>query len=85
MVTYLILLWMKHPKKVLESEDVGEIKAAIEELTQVSHKLAEAMYARAAKEQASAQSDTQTDAGNGGDGQAKDKDNVVDADFEEVK
>ncbi len=76
---------LEKAKKTMESEDLDAIKAATDELTQSSHKLAEAMYARAAKEQASAQ-DAHTE-GERSNGQAKDKDkdNVVDADFEEVK
>jgi molecular chaperone DnaK len=77
---------LEKAKKAMEGDDVDAIKAAQEELTQASHKLAEAMYARVAKEQQTA--------GAGGDGQAgatgengrpQDKENVVDADFEEVK
>jgi molecular chaperone DnaK len=74
---------LEKAKQAMESEDAGVIKAAGEELTQASHRLAEAMYARVAKEQA-ADKDAQ-----GGDGkgpeQAQNKENVVDADFEEVK
>ena len=70
-------------KKVMESEDAGVIKAAADELTQSSHKLAEAMYARAAKEQTSAKDPGAEDGK--GDGQTQGKENVVDADFEEVK
>jgi len=71
-------------KKAMEGEDVEEIKRLSEELTQSSHKLAEAMY-----QQASAQGAEQAGAGDGTDpgqqaGAAADED-VVDADFEEVK
>jgi molecular chaperone DnaK len=81
---------LEKAKKVMESEDADVIKSATEELTQASHKLAEAMYARVAKEQAGAQgpqSEEPRDDGRG-DGQAQQgqgKENVVDADFEEVK
>jgi len=64
------------------------MQVATEELTQASHKLAEAMYAKAAKEQAEAQGAQAGDepAGPGADStQAKGNDDVVDADFEEVK
>ncbi len=66
-------------KKVKDSDDVAAIKAAVEALTQASHKLAELMYQQAAKEN--------PDGGAGGAGGAKPKkdDDVVDADFEEVK
>jgi molecular chaperone DnaK len=68
-------------KKAMEGEDTEEIKRLSEELTQVSHKLAEAMY-----QQASADSQ-QAEAGPGGDqaGGAAPEEDVVDADFEEVK
>lgn len=75
---------LERAKKAMESEDITVIKSATDELTQSSHKLAEAMYARAAKEQASAQG-ARTERAGGGNGHARDKDNVVDADFEEVK
>jgi molecular chaperone DnaK len=69
-------------KKAMEGENTEEIKRLSEELTQISHKLAEAMY-----QQASA-SEQQADAGgesaDPADGAAPEED-VVDADFEEVK
>ncbi|MEW6296390.1 MAG: molecular chaperone DnaK, partial [Thermodesulfobacteriota bacterium] len=37
---------LERAKKAMESEDISVIKAATDELTQSSHKLAEAMYAR---------------------------------------
>jgi molecular chaperone DnaK len=74
---------LEKAKKAMESEDAGTIKAAADELTQASHKLAEAMYARVAKERAGAES-AQTGDGKG-DGKEPGKENVVDADFEEVK
>jgi molecular chaperone DnaK len=74
---------LEKAKKAMESEDTGVIKAAGDELTQASHKLAEAMYARVAKEQAAGKGPQPGDGQR--DGQAQDKANVVDADFEEVK
>ncbi len=77
-------------KKALEGDDTEAMQAATEELTQASHKLAEAMYAKAAQEQAEAQG-AQAAPGEGSAGpgagstQAKENDDVVDADFEEVK
>ena len=69
-------------KKLMESEDVEAIKKGLESLTQASHKLAEMMYAQATKDKAG-------EGAEGGAGQAsgakKDDDDVVDADFEEVK
>ncbi len=71
-------------KAVKDGDDLEAIKAAVEALTQASHKLAELMYAQAAQENPDA-------AEGGGDAGAKpkkkkdDDDDVVDADFEEVK
>jgi molecular chaperone DnaK len=68
-------------KTAMETENTDEIKRLSEELTQTSHKLAEAMYQQASQ-------------GPGGEGAAQDSsdpasgasdDDVVDADFEEVK
>ncbi len=72
-------------KKVMEGDDKEEIKRLSEELTQSSHKLAEAMY-----QQASQKGEQQAEAGAEGAAQPEagpstpDED-VVDADFEEVK
>ncbi len=69
-------------KKSLEGEDTEEIKKLTEELTQASHKLAETIYANANQEQAQGEPGPGPEA----DGDApKDDDDVVDADFEEVK
>ena len=76
---------LERAKKAMESEDTGVTRAAIDELTQVSHKLAEAMYARVAKEQAGAKDKDAQPEGGRGNGQAQNRENVVDADFEEVK
>ena len=66
-------------KKSLEGENTEEIKRLTEELTQASHKLAEAIYANANQEQPQGQPGPDADAGAARD------DDVVDADFEEVK
>jgi len=77
---------LEKAKKAMEGEDVDAIKAAQEELTQTSHKLAEAMYARVAKEQQQAAGGADGQGGGaGGNGKPQEKENVVDADFEEVK
>jgi molecular chaperone DnaK len=68
-------------KKAMEGEDADEIKRLSEELTQSSHKLAEAMYQQASQ-------DGQEQAAGGeaaGQGGGATDDDVVDADFEEVK
>ncbi len=70
-------------KKALESNDAAAMKAAIERVTQASHKLAEAMYARAAAQAAKDGETPNPGAGEGGGGGGKD--DAVDADFEEVK
>ena len=72
---------LEKAKKALEGDDAGAMRAAAEELNQASHKLAEAMYAKASQQQAQ-QDPTQPPPGAG---EAKPDDNVVDADFEEVK
>jgi molecular chaperone DnaK len=73
-------------KKIIEKGDnVDELKRGIESLTQASHKLAEIMYAQATKDQTGGQ---QTGGGPEAGGQAggsKSDEDVVDADFEEVK
>jgi molecular chaperone DnaK len=70
-------------KKAMEGEDAAEIKRLSEELTQVSHKLAEAMYKQASQE-AGPQPDADQ-ANTDQPGAATPDDDVVDADFEEVK
>jgi molecular chaperone DnaK len=70
-------------KKAMEGEDADEIKRLSEELTQASHKLAEAMYqqaSQAGQEQAGADAESTAQS----EESAPDED-VVDADFEEVK
>ena len=77
---------LEKAKQTLESEDLEALKAVTEELTQASHKLAEAMYARAAKEQQQADPQAGPQAGPGaGDGQPQDKENIVDAGFRRSK
>jgi molecular chaperone DnaK len=76
-------------KKTMEGEDTEAIKKATESLTQASHKLAELMYAKANKgEQGGgpeAGAGGASGASGGGKTSGKDDDDVVDADFEEVK
>ncbi len=74
-------------KKAMEGDDLTEIKAAQEELTNASHKLAEAMYAKASEPHAGAtgaQGGPEA-GGSAGAGAGKKDDDVVDADFEDVK
>jgi len=69
-------------KTAMEGDDAEEIKRLSEALTQSSHKLAEAMYQQAshAQGQPGAEGEGFADQGAGGA-----DDDVVDADFEEVK
>ena len=68
-------------KKEMEGSDAQAIKNACEELSTASHKLAEAMYAKASQTGGADASETTT-----GEGDQKTSDeDVVDADFEEVK
>ncbi len=65
-------------KGVLDKGDKATIEAKMKTLTNVSHKLAEQMYAQASSSQ-------QAGGHPGGDQAPPQDDNVVDADFEEVK
>ncbi len=64
-------------KKALESDNVEEINAATEELTQIIQQLSVKLYEQAGQQPGA------EDAANAG-GEAKGKDNVVDADYEVV-
>ena len=69
-------------KSVMEGDDVEAIKTATEALTAASHKLAELMYAQAAQE------NPDGEGGGGAESESSEKqkdDDVVDADYEEVK
>ncbi|MFQ5903542.1 MAG: Hsp70 family protein, partial [Candidatus Binatia bacterium] len=77
---------LEKAKKAMESEDVQTIRSAVDELSRSSHKLAEAMYAKASQQQSSTQQQSSADQqGQTTDGEGKKKEDVVDADFEEVK
>lgn len=65
-------------RKLMEGDDAAAIKSATEELAKTSHKLAENLYQQQAQEQ------PQGNAGGAASGSA-DGDDVVDADFTEVK
>ncbi len=66
-------------KEALKGEDIEDIKKKTEALVQASMKLGEAIY----KSQQSAKPESRKD--DGGDDAGKKDENVVDADFEEVK
>jgi molecular chaperone DnaK len=77
-------------KKTMEGNDAQEIKKVSEELMQTSHKLAEAMYAKASGGGAGQDAGAGDAAGAAGasagaQSGASQDDDVVDADFEEVK
>jgi molecular chaperone DnaK len=75
-------------RKAIEGDDLEAIKSAQEELTNASHKLAEAMYAKTAQqpgEGAGPQPGAEAGPGAGAQAGGKKDDDVVDADFEDVK
>ena len=69
-------------KKSLEGTDIEDIKKKTQSLIQVSMKLGEAVYK---SQQKPGNNDKGTGAGGGKDAKPNDKENVVDADFEDVK
>jgi len=71
-------------RKVVEGDDLDAIKSAQEELTTASHKLAEAMYAKTSQQPGEGPQPG-AGPGAGAQGPGKKDDDVVDADFEEVK
>jgi molecular chaperone DnaK len=78
---------LKKAKDVVDSQDAEVMRKAAEQLSQSSHKLAEAMYAKASQQKTAQEksSNNQQDTQNGSAEGAKKKDDVVDADFTEVK
>jgi len=73
-------------KKAMEGNDAAEIKRLSDELTQTSHKLAEAMYKQAAAQTGEQPGGADPGAGaHQGASKPGGDDDVVDADFEEVK
>ncbi len=73
---------MAELKTALEGDDLAAIQSKSEALTQASHKLAEAMYQQSAQAEQGAPG---ADAGAQQQANANTDDDVVDADFEEVK
>ncbi len=73
-------------KKTLEGDDKDAIQREMEQLTQVSHKLAEEMYKKAAEQQGQGpDAGGQQAAGDQAQSADSGQEDVVDADFEEVK
>ena len=70
-------------KKALESDNVDTIKNAVQELSTVSHKLAEEMYKKASAQAGEGGGFTPPPGGEHAE-EEKPKEDVVDADFEEV-
>jgi molecular chaperone DnaK len=71
-------------KKALESQDVNQMRSAADVLARESHKLAEAMYAKAGQAGGGAQPGG-PQPGDGAAPDGKGKEDVVEAEFEEVK
>ena len=68
---------LEKAKEVVKSDSIDDIKSASEELTKVSHKLAEKMYAEASKSQ-----ENETDKDEDNNKEKKDeKEDVIDAEF----
>jgi len=72
-------------KKSMETDDIEAIKSDLEALTQASHKMAELLYSQQAEEQGDASGEGSEDASGNDEKSGKDDDDIVDADFEEVK
>ena len=75
---------LKKARETLEGQDAEAMRTATEQLSQSSHKLAEAMYAKASRQQPGQEASGDAKEQPTSDGKKK-KDDVVDADFEEVK
>lgn len=78
-------------RKSLEGEDVAAIRTAVEELTKISHRLAEEVYKKATAGEAQGQGDEATGSGSGEPSDTQEpgsqagEEKVVDAEFEEKK
>ena len=73
---------IENAKKALNSDDISEVRRATDELTKASYKLAEIVYSKA-KAEGGAQAGQQEAGGSSSGGEKKD--DVIDADYEEVK
>jgi molecular chaperone DnaK len=72
-------------RKSLEGEDPEAIRSDIEALTQASHKLAELLYSQASANPSDSDQPGDDQNQGGGSGSKQDDDNIVDAEYEEVK
>lgn len=71
-------------RKAIESDNVDTIKNAVQELSTVSHKLAEEMYKKASEQAGEGGGFTPPPGSESAGEEEKPKEDVVDADFEEV-
>ncbi len=73
-------------KKSLEGDDVDTIKSDIEALNQAAHKIAELLYSQQSEKQGEAsESEIKEPTSESGETSGNDNEDIVDADFEEVK
>ncbi len=72
-------------RKSLGGDDPEAIRSDIEALTQASHKLAELLYSQASANPSGSDQPGDDQNQGGGSGSKQDDDNIVDADYEEVK
>jgi molecular chaperone DnaK len=72
-------------RKSLEGDDPEAIRSDIEALTQASHKLAELLYSQAEANPSGSDQPGDDQNQGGGSGNNQDDDNIVDAEYEEVK
>ena len=72
-------------RKSLEGDDPEAIRSDIEALTQASHKLAELLYSQAAANPSDSDQTGNDQNQDGGSDSKQDDDNIVDAEYEEVK
>ena len=73
-------------KKSVESDDIEAIKSDIEALSQASHKMAEMLYSQQQETQESQDPEDESDQQPDGEEKSgKENEDIVDADFEEVK
>ena len=76
---------LKRAKEVLDGQDADAMRKAAADLSESSHKLAEAIYAKASQQQAPQQQAEEKSEEKSSSAGGKKKDDVVDADFTEVK
>ena len=69
----------------METDDIEAIKSDLEALTQASHKMAELLYSQQAEEQGDGSGEGSEDVSGNDEKSGNDDDDIVDADFEEVK